>query len=63
MVTDLAAFVASFNMELEYPCSHRRMKRYITEDGVDNFRRYPVTLSLYCDINDRNLLIMNIDSR
>ena len=40
MVADLASFVASFNMELGYPCSHRRMKKYITEDGVDNFTRY-----------------------
>ena len=40
MVADVASFVPSFNMELGYLCSHRRMKKYITEDGVDNFTRY-----------------------
>ena len=39
MVDVLANFVDSLTVELGYPCSHRRMKKYITEDGIDNHTR------------------------
>ena len=39
MVEMLAKFKASLTVELGYPCSHRRMKKCITKDGIDNFTR------------------------
>jgi hypothetical protein len=36
---DLNAFVNSLTMENGYPCSHRRMKKYVSEVGIDNFTR------------------------
>ena len=39
MLQMLAKFMATLIVELGYPCSHRRMKKYITEDGIDNFTR------------------------
>jgi hypothetical protein len=35
----LNAFVNSLTMENGYPCSHRRMKKYLSEVGIDNFTR------------------------
>jgi hypothetical protein len=35
----LNQFVNSLTVENGYPCSHRRMKKYISEVGIDNFTR------------------------
>lgn len=34
MVLMLAKFMDTLTVELGYPCSHRRMKKYITDDGI-----------------------------
>ena len=36
----LNAFVNSLTMANGYPCSRRRMKKYVSEVGVDNFTRW-----------------------
>lgn len=36
---NLKAFVDSLTVENGYPCSHRRMKLYVSEVGIDNFTR------------------------
>ena len=42
MVIDLCNlkdFVDSLTVEDGYPCLHRRMKKYVSEVGIDNFVR------------------------
>ena len=34
---NLKDFVDSLTVENGYPCSHRRMKKYVSEVGIDNF--------------------------
>ena len=38
-VENLKDFVDSLTVEDGYPCSHRRMKKYVSEVGIDNFVR------------------------
>lgn len=41
----LNEFVNSLTVENGYPCSHRRMKKYVSEVGIDNFTRLVFNLT------------------
>ena len=58
MVETLATFMASLTVELGYPCSHRRMKRYVSEDGIDNFTRLWERYCLFVEAAPDNQRVM-----
>jgi hypothetical protein len=39
MIKVLSNFVEKLTVELGYPCQHRRMKKYIAEEGIDTWQK------------------------